>query len=90
MGRSAYINNGNKGIAFQAGVGETSLTFSKNGLSNEFIFGIDKIGMTINYGVDFENRTVSSYIQTYIRPVPVVVVLIATCILSGVGIPVFA
>ena len=66
------FNTDNGGINYSIGLGETSLTVANEDQSLEFIVGINKIGYTASYGVDFGNFTSESYYHAYIRTIPTV------------------
>ena len=59
------------GFSGAIGIGESSLSLCYDSTNYEFMFGINKIGVTIGYEVDFGNRTAGTYYHEYIRTIPI-------------------
>ena len=82
------INIGTGGYAYEIGIGERSFTIAANNKSLEFIVGVNKVGFTGRYSVDFSNRTsVGVFTHIYARTLPVAGAIALAYVTGGAIIP---
>lgn len=72
--KAGFIINTKKGsFSFSTNTLEANYTIATENSSSQLIMGINKIGHTITYDETYNNKKVTCYQHTYIRPIPATV-----------------
>ena len=87
IGMQVNVNDG--GFAIATGVGEQTITVSRDNNSTEFSYGINKFAITVCDGVNWNNRSCENYTQAYIRTVPTATAVLLTYYTCGAASGVF-